>query len=71
MDVCRQNNANRPIFINCTKLKYTWIKYMSIKLDTLNMIKKKVHQLKLIVTGNRIPTTQTLRSKVNKRPYQT
>lgn len=33
--------------------------------------KESTDQLKLIVTGNRIPTTQTLRSKVNKRPYQT
>ena len=40
-----------PYFSPCTKLKSKWIKYLNIKLDTLNLIEEKVEKsLELIGT---------------------
>ena len=48
-----------------------WIKYFNAKLDTLNLLKKKIgNSLELISTGdsflNRTPIAQALRSAINK-----
>jgi hypothetical protein len=56
----------------CTKLKFTLIKDLNIKPDTLNQIEEKVgNSLEVIGTGdnvlNRKPRAQVLRSTINKQ----
>jgi hypothetical protein len=55
----------------CTKLKSKWIKNLHIKLDTLNLIEKKVGKsLEHMGTGeiflNRTPMAHALRSTIDK-----
>jgi hypothetical protein len=60
-----------PFLSPCTKLKCKWIKDLHIKLDTLNLIEKKVGKsLEYIGTWenflNRTPVAHALRSAMDK-----
>jgi hypothetical protein len=66
-----QKNANKIIFITCTKLKSKLIKIFNIKLDTINLIEEKVGKsLEHIGTGdkflNKTSMAQALGSKIDK-----
>ena len=68
--VCRRRKVN-PYYSPCIKLKSKWIKDLSIKPDTLNLIEVKVGKsLELIGTGrnflNRAPMAYALRSTTDK-----
>ena len=59
-----------PYLLPCTKLKSKWIKNLSIKPDTLNLIEEKVGKsLEIVGTGgnsvNRTPMAQALRSTID------
>jgi hypothetical protein len=59
-----------PYLLPCTKLKSKWIKDLNIKLDTLNLIEKKVEKsLELIGTGghflNRTPMVHVLKFSID------
>jgi hypothetical protein len=56
-----------PYLSSCTKLKFKWIKYLNINLNTLNLIQEKMgNNLECMGTGdnflNRTSTAQALRS---------
>jgi hypothetical protein len=60
-----------PEFSPCTKLNSKWIRGLSIRLNTLNLIEEKVgHSLELIGTGkdflNKTPTALARRAAINK-----
>jgi hypothetical protein len=60
-----------PYLSPCTKLTSKWIKDLTIKPDTLNLIEEKVEKsLELIDTGenfmNRTPMAHALRSRIDK-----
>ena len=68
--ICRKVKID-PYLLPCTKLKFKWIKYLNIKLDTLHLIEEKVEKsLKLIGTGgnflNRTPMAHAIRSRIDK-----
>ena len=67
MSTCRRMQYLSP----CTKLKYKWIKDLSINQASLNLIEKKVeNSLEFKAIGgyfiNTEPVAQTLRATINK-----
>ena len=66
-----KKNKIDPYLSPCTKLKSKWIKNLTIKPATLNLIEEKVGStLECIGTGNHFlnitPAAQTLRETINK-----
>jgi hypothetical protein len=57
--VCRRMKID-PYLSPCTKLKSKWIKDLTIKPDTLNLIKEKVEKsLELFGTGGKFPKSNS------------
>jgi hypothetical protein len=70
LSVCRRMKI-APYLSPCTKLNSKWVKDLTIKPDTLNLIVEKVGKsLELIGTGvnflNRISMAHALRLRINK-----
>ena len=60
-----------PYLSHCTKFQYKWINDLNIKLDTVNLIEKKLENtLESIGTGgnflNKIPMAQAIRPTIDK-----
>jgi hypothetical protein len=70
MTECRRMQID-PYLSPCTKLRSKWIKDLSIKLDTLNLIERKMgDSLENITIGDNFlhttSITQALRTTINK-----